>query len=249
MIDRSELLDYCDQVLDVAAWNDYAPNGLQVEGKPKIQRVITGVTACAELIEAAIDWQADAIIVHHGFFWKNEPPALTGMKYRRIARLIKHDINLLAYHLPLDAQPEFGNNAALSEQLGLERVIPFGAMRLSLAGELPKPTEAQDLGNTLEQILGRQPLIVGPQDKPIQRIGLCTGGAQDGIVEAVQFGLDAFISGEISERTTHIAREEGITYFAAGHHATEREGVRRLGLKLAEHFGLDVRFVDIANPV
>ena len=249
MIDRSELLDYCDQLLDVAAWNDYAPNGLQVEGKPRIQRVITGVTACAELIEAAIDWQADAIIVHHGFFWKNEPQALTGMKYRRIARLIKQDINLLAYHLPLDAQPEFGNNAALSEQLGLERVIPFGAMRLSLAGELPAPTKAQELGNALEQILGRTPLIVGPADKLLQRIGLCTGGAQDGIVEAVQMGLDAFISGEISERTTHIAREEGITYFAAGHHATEREGVRRLGLQLAEHFGLVVRFVDIANPV
>ena len=249
MIDRRELLDYCDQLLDVAAWKDYAPNGLQVEGKPKIQRVITGVTACAELIEAAIDWNADAIIVHHGFFWKNEPPELTGMKYRRIAGLIKHDINLLAYHLPLDAQPEFGNNAALSDQLGLVNVFPFGAMRLSLAGDLANPTKAQELGETLEQILGRTPLIVGPQDKSIKRIGLCTGGAQDGIVEAVQLGLDAFISGEISERTTHIAREEGVTYFAAGHHATEREGVRRLGLKLAEHFDLDVRFVDVANPV
>jgi dinuclear metal center YbgI/SA1388 family protein len=249
MIDRSELLDYCDQLLDVAAWNDYAPNGLQVEGKPWIKRVITGVTACAELIEAAIDWQADAIIVHHGFFWKNEPQALTGMKYRRIARLIKHDINLLAYHLPLDAQPEFGNNAALSEQLGLECIVPFGAKRLSLAGELPAPVAVSHLGGTLEQLLGRTPLIVGPQDKAIQRIGLCTGGAQDGIVEAVQMGLDAFISGEISERTTHIAREEGIVYYAAGHHATEREGVRRLGLKLVEQFGLEVRFVDIANPV
>ncbi len=249
MIDRRELLDYCDQLLDVTTWKDYAPNGLQVEGKPKIQRVITGVTACAELIETAIDWQADAIIVHHGFFWKNEPPELTGMKYRRIAGLIKHDINLLAYHLPLDAQPEFGNNAALAEQIGLSNVLPFGAMQLSLAGDLPNPTEVQALGRTLEQILGRTPLIVGPQDKPIQRIGLCTGGAQDGIVEAVQLGLDAFISGEISERTTHIAREEGITYFAAGHHATEREGVRRLGLRLADHFKLDVRYVDIDNPV
>jgi dinuclear metal center YbgI/SA1388 family protein len=249
MIERNELLDYCDQLLDVAAWNDYAPNGLQVEGKPRIQRVITGVTACAELIEAAIEWQADAIIVHHGFFWKNEPQALTGMKYRRIARLIKHDINLLAYHLPLDAQPEFGNNAALSEQLGLECITLFGAMRLSLAGELPAPVAVGHLGSTLEQILGRTPLIVGPQDKAIQRIGLCTGGAQDGIVEAVQMGLDAFISGEISERTTHIAREEGIVYYAAGHHATEREGVRRLGLKLAQQFRLEVCFVDIANPV
>lgn len=249
MIDRRNLLDYCDQLLDVAAWKDYAPNGLQVEGKPNIQRIVTGVTACAELIDAAIDWQADAIIVHHGYFWKNEPPEITGMKYRRIARLIKHDINLLAYHLPLDAQPEFGNNAALFEQLGLMNLLPFGALRLSLAGDLPNPTDVQALGKTLERILRQTPLIVGPQDKSIKRIGLCTGGAQDAIVEAVQLGLDAFISGEISERTTHIAREEGITYFAAGHHATEREGVRRLGLKLAQRFELDVCFVDVSNPV
>lgn len=249
MIERTTLLDYCDQLLDVSAWKDYAPNGLQVEGKPRIQRIITGVTACAELIEEAIDWQADAIIVHHGFFWKNEPEVITGMKYRRIARLIKHDINLLAYHLPLDAQPEFGNNAALAEQIGLENLLPFGALRLSLAGELSNPMDARQLGHSLEQILGRAPLIVGPQNKLIQRVGLCTGGAQDEIVGAAQLGLDAFISGEISERTTHIAREEGITYYAAGHHATEREGVRRLGERLANHFGLDVRFVDIHNPV
>lgn len=249
MTTRDQLLAYCNQLLDVSAWNDYAPNGLQVEGKPEIQRVITGVTACADLIEAAVHWQADAIIVHHGFFWKNEPAVITGMKYRRIAQLIKHDINLLAYHLPLDAQPEFGNNAALSEQIGLKNILPFGSMRLSLAGDLPKPIEVSELGHRLERVLGRPPLIVGPQDKLIKRIGLCTGGAQDGIIEAVHLGLDAFISGEISERTTHIAREEGVTYFAAGHHATEREGIRRLGLKLAEHFDLDVRFVDVANPV
>lgn len=249
MTTRDQLLAYCNQLLDVSAWNDYAPNGLQVEGKPGIQRVITGVTACADLIEAAVHWQADAIIVHHGFFWKNEPAVITGMKYRRIAQLIKHDINLLAYHLPLDAQPEFGNNAALSEQIGLKNILPFGSMRLSLAGDLPKPIEVSELGHRLERVLGRPPLIVGPQDKLIKRIGLSTGGAQDGIIEAVHLGLDAFISGEISERTTHIAREEGVTYFAAGHHATEREGIRRLGLKLAEHFDLDVRFVDVANPV
>lgn len=249
MIDRDVLLDYCHQLLDVGAWNDYAPNGLQVEGTPRIQRIITGVTACAKLIDAAIDWRADALIVHHGFFWKNEPPELTGMKYRRIARLIRHDINLLAYHLPLDAQPEFGNNAALSLQLGLVNVHPFGAMQLALSGDLPMPTEVMALGQTLERLLGRTPLIVGPQDKTIRRIGLCTGAAQDGIVEAAQMGLDAYVSGEISERTTHIAREEGITYFAAGHHATEREGVRRLGIKLAEAFDLEVRFVDIGNPV
>lgn len=248
MIERTVLLDYCDHLLDVPAWKDYAPNGLQIEGKPKIHRVITGVTACAQLIEAAVEWQADAIIVHHGFFWKNEPEVITGMKYRRIAALIKHDINLLAYHLPLDAHPEFGNNVALSAQLGLTDVLRFGALQLSLAGYLPDPTNAQALGKTLEQILKRTPMIVGPQNKEIKRIGLCTGGAQDGIIEAARLGLDAFISGEINERTTHIAREEGITYYAAGHHATEREGVRRLGLKLAEQFKLDVRFMDIANP-
>lgn len=248
MISRDELLAYCDHQLTPSAWKDFAPNGLQVEGRPEIERIVTGVTACAELIDSAIDLQADTIIVHHGFFWKNETPVLTGMKYRRIARLIKHDINLIAYHLPLDAQPEFGNNASLAQQLGLADIATFGALGLSLAGRLPSPLHPEQLSEKLTRILGRKPLVVGPMNKPIQRVGLCTGGAQDEIMAAVEQGVDAFISGEISERTTHIAREEGITYYAAGHHATEREGVRRLGVRLAEHFGIDVQFIDIDNP-
>ncbi|MHB1229954.1 MAG: Nif3-like dinuclear metal center hexameric protein [Halothiobacillus sp.] len=248
MIKIQTLLNFCHEILDSAAWQDYVPNGLQIEGKPHIQRLVTGVTASADLIDAAIAWQADAILVHHGYFWKNEPPTITGMKYRRIARLIKHDINLIAYHLPLDSQPEFGNNAALAARLGLTDIMYFGASRLGLAGYLPEPLTVTQLKQELHAHLHRVPLVVGPEDLLLHRIGLCSGGAQDYITDAAALGLDAFISGEISERTTHIAREEKITYFSAGHHATERDGVRLLGEKISQQFALDVRFIDIENP-
>jgi len=228
---------------------DYTANGLQVEGRARISHIVTGVTACQDLIDAAIDLRADAIIVHHGYFWKNEPAPIVGMKYRRIAALIKHDINLLAYHLPLDRQPEFGNNAALAARLGLNDCSLFGAQALALVGTLAQPCSVAELSRRLELALGRLPLVVGPADRSLRRIGLCTGGAQDYITEAAALGLDAFISGEISERTTHVAREEGIVYFAAGHHATERDGVRLLGERIAAQFDVSVTFVDIDNPV
>lgn len=228
---------------------DYTANGLQVEGRARISHIVTGVTACQDLIDAAIDLRADAVIVHHGFFWKNELAPIVGMKYRRIAALIKHDINLLAYHLPLDRQPEFGNNAALAARLGLSDCSLFGAQALALAGTLAQPCSVAELSRRLELALGHRPLAVGPTDRSLRRIGLCTGGAQDYITEAAAVGLDAFISGEISERTTHVAREEGIVYFAAGHHATERDGVRLLGERIAAQFDVTVTFVDIDNPV
>lgn len=249
MIQRDSLIQYCDEVLNAAAWRDYAPNGLQVEGRAQIQRLVTGVTASAALIEAAIAWGADALLVHHGYFWKNEHPVLTGMKYRRIKQLIQNDINLIAYHLPLDDHPIYGNNAALAEALGLTDIQRFGSQQLAWAGALPAPCTVAQLHAVLTKQLARAPLVVGDTDRLIQRVGLCSGGAQDYLTDAAALGLDAYISGEISERSTHIAREEGMAYFAAGHHATERAGVQRLGAHLAERFGIEVRYIDIDNPV
>ena len=246
---REILVNYCNQLLMVDAWQDYAPNGLQIEGRSQIERLVTGVTASQALIEAAIDLRADAILVHHGYFWKSEAPQITGMKYRRIKQLIQNDINLIAYHLPLDDHPVYGNNAGIAEALGLVDVTRFGAKQLAWAGTLPAPYTVEGLGNLLAEILGRSPQIVGDCPHPIQRIGLCSGGAQDYLPDAAALGLDAYLSGEISERTTHIAREEGITYFAAGHHATERFGVQRLGAHLAVQFGIEVRYIEIDNPV
>jgi dinuclear metal center YbgI/SA1388 family protein len=249
MVETQEIIKFCDALLNSAAWQDYAPNGLQVQGSPTIKRLVTGVTASADLIDAAIAWQADAILVHHGYFWKNETLTITGMKYRRIEKLIKNNINLIAYHLPLDGQPQFGNNAALADYLALTDRTFFGQNQLGLAGYLPTPTTVAALSAKLSAHLNRQPLVVGPAQTLLHHIGLCSGGAQDYLVDAALLGLDAFISGEISERTTHIAREEQITYFAAGHHATERDGVRLLGEQIAQKFSLDVRFIDIENPV
>jgi dinuclear metal center YbgI/SA1388 family protein len=207
------------------------------------------VTASAALIEAAIDQRADAILVHHGYFWKNENPVITGMKYRRIKQLIQNNINLIAYHLPLDDHSIYGNNAALAEGLGLTNITRFGNQRLAWAGDLNEACTAEQLGSVLTALLNRPPLVVGGDDALIQRVGLCSGGAQDYLLDAASMGLDAYISGEISERSTHIAREEGIAYFAAGHHATERFGVQRLGAHLAQHFGIESIYIDIDNPV
>jgi len=247
-VDIRDLIDYCEQLLAPDSYRDYAPNGLQVEGRPDIRRLVTGVTACQDLLDAAVDARADAVLVHHGYFWKNEPPVITGMKRRRIATLLANDINLLGYHLPLDGHETLGNNAWLAGVLGLNVTERFGHQQLAVAGRLETPCVAGELAARLQRELGRTPLVVGPTDRPIERLGLCTGGAQDMLEEAIDRGLDAFISGEISERTTHMARESGVTYFAAGHHATETGGVRLLGDRLAEEFGIEHRFIDIDNP-
>ncbi|MGL4224339.1 Nif3-like dinuclear metal center hexameric protein [Vibrio misgurnus] len=232
---------------------DYCPNGLQIEGKTQVQRIVTGVTASLALIEAAVEHNADALLVHHGYFWKSEPEAIRGMKGRRIRTLIQNELNLYAYHLPLDIHPQLGNNAQLAQRLGIcvEGGLEGHPQSVAMFGRLASPLTAQQLAQRIEQTLNRAPLHIAPEqaDKLIETIGWCTGGGQDYIELAASRGLDAFISGEISERTTYAAREQSIHYFSAGHHATERYGIKALGEWLAQHHGLDVTFIDINNPV
>ncbi|WP_127956535.1 type 2 GTP cyclohydrolase I [Serratia microhaemolytica] len=242
-----ELESLLNRELDCGAFQDYAPNGLQVEGRAEVQRIVTGVTACQALIEAAVQQQADAIVVHHGYFWKGEAPVVRGMKRRRLKTLLSHDINLYGYHLPLDAHPTLGNNAQLAKLWGIESkgliepLLPYG--------EFSQPLSAAALRQRLESSLGRSVLHCGdnaPTD--IRRVAWCSGGGQSFIDRAASFGVDAFISGEVSEQTIHSAREMGLHFFAAGHHATERGGVKALGEWLASQHGFEVTFIDIANP-
>lgn len=249
MVARNVLLQYINELFQTKLYEDYAPNGLQVEGKSEIKKIVTGVTACQALIDAAITEQADAVLVHHGYFWKGEDACIVGMKKKRVQALLKHDINLLAYHLPLDAHPELGNNAQLSRVLGLPIAGYSGKNNLIAYAKLPTSLTVSEVTKLLEQKLQRSPLVVGPQAKEIQSIAWCTGAAQGYIQVASELGADAYISGEISEQTTHIADECGITYFAAGHHATERYGVIALGQHLAERFDIEHTFVEIDNPV
>ncbi|GAL23674.1 hypothetical protein YbgI [Vibrio variabilis] len=232
---------------------DYSPNGLQVEGASEIKKVITGVTASQALIDYAVSVEADAVLVHHGYFWKGEPEPIRGMKGKRIRTLIKNDVNLFGYHLPLDIHPELGNNARLAELLGIEVIDGLEGHPQSVAmfGKLATPMTGADFAAKIAKTLNREPLHIAPDmaDKLIETVGWCTGGGQDYIELAASKGLDAFISGEISERTTYTARELNIHYFAAGHHATERYGIKALGEWLAKEHGLDVEFKDIDNPV
>ncbi len=232
---------------------DFAPNGLQIEGKPEIGRIVTGVTASQALIDKAIELNADALLVHHGYFWKGEAPSIRGMKGRRIRSLIKHDINLYGYHLPLDIHPQLGNNARLADLLGItvKGGLEDSPSSVALYGTLSQPVTGDELAQLIEGRLNRKPLHIAPhnKDKMISSIGWCTGAGEGFIDLAVSRGLDAFISGEISERTTYSAREQDIHYFSAGHHATERYGIKALGEWLTEVHSLDVTFIDIDNPV
>lgn len=232
---------------------DYAPNGMQVEGKSEIKRIVTGVTASQALIDKAIELEADALLVHHGYFWKGEPEPIRGMKGKRIRSLIKSDINLYGYHLPLDIHPELGNNAELARLLDIEvgGGLEGHPQSVALFGRLKQAMTGADFANKINHVLNREPLHIAPDnaEKMIETVGWCTGGGQDFIELAAQHGLDAFISGEISERTTYTARELDIHYFSAGHHATERYGIKALGEWLAQEHGLDVTFIDIDNPV
>ncbi|WP_192483210.1 MULTISPECIES: Nif3-like dinuclear metal center hexameric protein [Cysteiniphilum] len=249
-MDQKELKAYLNQLLNVDTIKDYCPNGLQVEGMKSIHTIVTGVSASLELIEAAILKKADAILVHHGYFWKGENQTITGIKYQRIKALIKHDINLFAYHLPLDIHPTLGNNAQLAQLLGLNVSAEFDTGTTPNYGIIcDHHTTLTDLTQLITDKLKRTPLIVGKMNEDIQKIAICTGGAQDFIEHAYHAGADVYISGEISERTTLIARELGITYIAAGHHATERYGIKTLGQHLAKHFDLTHHFIDIDNPV
>ena len=245
----SELLNYTEQLLDATRFRDYCPNGLQVQGKDDINVLISGVTASLALIEAAIEVNADAILVHHGWFWKNEDMRILGTKHKRLKLLMQHDINLIAYHLPLDAHTVLGNNAQLAKQLGLQVEGWFGEQNIAAYGHLPDAVSLSILGNQIKQALGRQPLIIGDLDKSLHRVAWCTGAAQDYLDQALAVGADVFITGEASEQTVHLARESGVAFIAAGHHATERYGIQALGLHLAERFGVRHQFVEIDNPV
>lgn len=251
MVQLSELVRYCDALLDVPAFRDYSPNGLQVEGRGDVNRLVSGVTASAAFLDRATDVGADAVLVHHGYFWKGESPRIVGPKARRLRTLLRHEVSLLAYHLPLDAHLALGNNTCLGERLGVReegRAEAGGVSGLLAYGRLGRDMAPDELGAQLKETLGRSPLHVGEGPGRIRRVAWCTGAAQDFLGVAVELGADAYISGEISERTTHEAREYGIHYFAAGHHATERFGVQALGEHLAAEFGIEHEFVDVDNP-
>lgn len=255
MLTNLQLEQIIDEKLNSKAISDYAPNGLQVEGRAEIRKIITGVTATLPLIEQAVAKKADAILVHHGYFWKSENSCIRGMKGKRIKQLLVNDINLFGYHLPLDIHAELGNNAQLAEKIGVINLqgLEERPNSIPVYGELKQPISASELKDRLAQALNRTPILCDefvadyPQ-KLIKKVGICTGGGQGYIDLAASKGCDAFISGEISEQTTHSAREQGIYYFACGHHATERDGVKALGEWLAQEYGLDVEFIDIDNP-
>ena len=245
---RDELARYLDECLEAARFRDYCPNGLQVEGRAEVARIICGVTACQALLDAAIAQSADAVLVHHGWFWKAEDSRIVGFRKRRLATLLAHDISLYAYHLPLDAHPELGNNAQLAQRLGWRISGRFGEQQIGFLGSCSALNAAQ-LAGELGEKLGRMPQLVGDDTRPLRCIAWCSGGAQGYFEEAIAAGADCFISGEISEQTVHLARETGIPFIAAGHHASERYGVQALGAHLQDKFGLSCSYVDIDNPV
>ena len=245
---RDDLSRYLDECLEPARFRDYCPNGLQVEGRTEIHRVICGVTACQSLLDVAVAQNADAVLVHHGWFWKAEDGRITGFRKRRMATLLAHDINLFAYHLPLDAHGEFGNNAQLAQRLDWRVEGRFGEQDIGFFGSTDAAT-AGELATALHASLERIPQLVGPAERRLRRIAWCSGGAQGYFEQAIAAGADCFISGEISEQTVHLARETGIPYIAVGHHASERYGVQAIGAHLHEQFGLDCQFIDIDNPV
>lgn len=252
MVRRQELVAALDTLLSPHLFSDYCPNGLQVEGRPEIRRVVTGVTACQALLDAAVEAGADAVLVHHGYFWKSEDARVTGMKRRRLATLLANDLNLIAYHLPLDAHPELGNNVQLAQRLGLVVTGPLDPADRRVVGntgELAVPDTAGRFASRVRQVLGRDVLHVGDPDAPVRTVGWCTGGAQGYIEQAVAAGVDLYLTGEVSEQTVHVARETGIQFLACGHHATERYGVQAVGDWLAARFGVEHRHIDIPNPV
>jgi dinuclear metal center YbgI/SA1388 family protein len=249
---REELSLYLDQLLNCNSFNDYAPNGMQVEGKERIHKICTAVTASEEVISQAISLHADALLVHHGYFWRGEAPIITGMKRQRLYKLLSKELNLFAYHLPLDCHPELGNNACLAKLFEVDKITRHRAGsvdNLLWSGTLPQKMSAEECSEFLAKKLERLPLFIAGHDKPIIRIAWCSGGAQDFIEEAYRLGVDAYISGEVSERTYYQAKELGIHYFACGHHATERYGIQALGTHLASQFGVDHVFIDSENPV
>ena len=251
MVLRNELENYLASLLLSYEIQDYCPNGLQVEGKERISKIITGVTACQRLINAAIKAQADAIIVHHGYFWKGESSPITGIKKNRISSILNHNINLFSYHLPLDIHQPYGNNFQLAQLLQLTNIKELDtntSPNYGVIGTLKSSTPINIIESNINNLLQRPPLTIEVNNRPINSIALCTGAGQDFITNAALANADLFISGEISEKTTHLAHEYDINYISAGHHATERYGVQAIGNHIAKRFKIEHEYIDIYNP-
>jgi dinuclear metal center YbgI/SA1388 family protein len=248
-MDRIELELYLNKVLETARFKDYCPNGLQVEGRRRVNKLATGVTASLAFLEAALEWGADAVLVHHGYFWRNEAPQITGRKYERLKLLLSNDINLFAYHLPLDDHPELGNNAQLGAKMGWIDESRFGENDIGWMATLPMPVSLAHFTAEVEETLGRTPLVFGDPDLQLRRVAWCTGAAQGYFDAAIEAGADVYLTGEVSEHCMHTAAESGVAFLAAGHHATERFGVQAVGAHLAENFDIEHLFIDIHNPV
>ena len=246
---REELVGYLDGLLDSQRFKDYSPNGLQVEGAGDVRRIVAGVTANQALIDVAVQSGADTLLVHHGWFWRGEDGRVTGFRKARMQALLKHDINLLAYHLPLDGHPELGNNAQLGRFFGWASEGRFGEQDLGWHGRVGQPMALAEMAREIAKRLNRQPLVVGDGNRRVERIAWCSGGAQGYFEEAVTLGVDAYLCGEISEHNVHLAQESGVAFIAAGHHATERFGVQTLAQHISERLGLECEFVDIDSPV
>jgi dinuclear metal center YbgI/SA1388 family protein len=246
-----DLVSYLDQYLD-SRGRDYGPNGLQVEGKAEIRKIVTGVSSCQELFTRAREAGADAVLVHHGLFWEGMPRTLVGFQHRRVAELIRGEMSLIAYHLPLDRHAEVGNNAVACREIGLIDLKPFGdhdGLPIGFKGRFPQPIPAAELVERCRQIYGQEPFTFLEGPDPVSTLGIISGGAQSDIYTAIADGLDAYITGEVSEWVMNVAREAKIHYLAGGHYATERLGVRALGEHLREKFGIEVEFIDVPNPV
>jgi dinuclear metal center YbgI/SA1388 family protein len=247
MASAQDLLNACDALLEPGRFKDYGPNGLQVEGKPDVRKLVSGVTASRALIEAAISAKADAVFVHHGLFWRGQDGRVTGWMKQRLALLLAHDINLLAYHLPLDAHPVLGNNAQLGGKLGLVADARFGEQELGLLGN-GQFADAGALASHVDAALGVSSRWIDGGRAPIKRIAWCTGGAQGYFESAIAAGADAFITGELSEPQAHYARECGVAFIACGHHASERYGAPAVAAHVARELGIEHEFIEIDNP-
>lgn len=249
MLEINTLTQYLATLLQVDKFKDYCPNGLQVAGLGEVKKIATGVTANMALLEAAVAQGAEAVLVHHGYFWRNEDPCVVGLKRNRLAFLLKHNVHLLAYHLPLDMHAIYGNNVQLGGVLQLSNIQFGGENNMIAFADLPQSISLEAVAKRVSTALNRTPLLLGDPTKQVQKIAWCTGAAQNYFEQAVALGADVYISGEVSEQTTHIAHETGVGYIAAGHHATERYGVQALGAHLAEKFNISHVFIDIDNPV
>lgn len=247
MARRDEIVAYADELLEASRFAEFGRPGLQVAGADEVTRIACGVSSSLELFERAVESGAELLIVHHGLFWRNEPLVVDRRQRGRLEALFRGDVSLLAYHLPLDAHPELGNNACLARELGVERTGEFGGV--GLAGRLPGPLPAAELVERVRRVTGREPLVFAHGPELVERVAISTGGSGYDLIQAAHEGFDLFLTGEPEEPSLHTARELGIHFVAAGHHATERLGVQALAAALAERFGLEWAYIEVENPV